>query len=136
MAATRRSRDGSPRGRAGSGNGWCGKVLCLPSAAFASVRSRDVIHLPVDSPQRQPSLEFPPPLIGELGGALALYVARRTEPELEGVRHALEQLCTVAHRQGLGPERMVIAVKEAWAALPETQRAPSQRETDALRGLF
>jgi len=107
--------------------------LAAPVAAAA--RSRAVIFR-VDAPQHRQPLEFPAPLLDELRDALAVYVARRRETELAVVRRTLTQLCRLAHRQGLGPERVVIAVKTAWVAVPETQPQKTWDRSDPLRKLW
>ena len=52
------------------------------------------------------------------------------------VRRILTQLCRLAYQQRLGPERVVIAVKTAWAAVPETQHQKTWDRVDPLHKLW
>lgn len=114
------------------------KDVMFIALVAASARSRVVTHLPVDASQHRRLDDFPEQLLDELRSALCGYAARRADDELKLVQCALKPLCSDAHRRGLGPERVVVAVKEGWASLPQTQhtRDRSPRETEALHALF
>jgi hypothetical protein len=64
------------------------------------------------------SQQLSAPLVARLSDALEQYLQRGADAPLDDVRVALAAMCTDAHRQGLGPEKMLVAVKEAWRQIP------------------
>jgi hypothetical protein len=40
------------------------------------------------------------------------------------LRHALRLVCAEAHRRALRPEQLIVALKQAWATVPEAQQLP------------
>jgi len=71
--------------------------------------------------------EFSHAAIEQLNRALQLYVSSWDEVRHETLRMALERLCTEAHAAELGPERMLVAVKAAWARVPGIERVDVER---------
>ena|SRR5215212_3189085 len=71
--------------------------------------------------------EFSDAAIEQLNRALRLYVSSWDEVRHETLRLALERLCTEAHAAELGPERMLVAVKAAWARVPGIEQVDVER---------
>ena len=87
--------------------------------------------IPSDAPR-----EFSAGAETQLRDAFAHYASRwRDEPEAL-VREALERLCREAHERELGPEQMLIAVKAAWAAVPEVNGLDYDRQRILFDQLF
>jgi len=70
------------------------------------------------APAHGPAPEFSDAAVEQLNRALLLYVSSWDEVRHATLRLALERLCTEAHAAKLGPERMLVAVKAAWARVP------------------
>ena len=71
--------------------------------------------------------DFSHAAIEQLNRALQLYVSSWDEAQHETLRLSLERLCTEAHAAKLGPERMLVAVKAAWARVPGIERVDVER---------
>jgi hypothetical protein len=56
--------------------------------------------------------------IAQLKETLGYYGRTGSEDRREELRAALEVLCREAHAKGLGPEKMLVAVKATWFDLP------------------
>jgi hypothetical protein len=63
----------------------------------------------------------------QLNRALQLYLTTWDDTRNETLRLALERLCTEAHAAKLDPERMLVAVKDAWARVPGIATMPYVR---------
>src|SRR5687768_3636241 len=48
------------------------------------------------------------------------------------LRDAIFRLCVLAHAEQMPIERVIVALKEKWAALPEVRRLPRGGENDAV----
>jgi hypothetical protein len=48
------------------------------------------------------------------------------------LRDAILRLCVLAHAEHMTIERLIVALKEKWAALPEVRRLPRGGENDAV----
>jgi hypothetical protein len=64
----------------------------------------------------------------QLRDALTDYVATWNDEPHTMLRAALERLCTEAHDRSLGPERMLVTVKAAWGAVPESHTLDHDRK--------
>ena len=71
--------------------------------------------------------DFSDAAVQQLSEALQRYVASWNEERHESLRAALERICAEAHAAELGPERMLVAVKEAWLRIPVFDRADVER---------
>jgi hypothetical protein len=71
--------------------------------------------------------DFSVEALEQLNRALRLYVSSWDEVRHETLRLSLERLCSEAHAVKLGPERMLVAVKTAWAAVPGIDRMDMER---------
>jgi hypothetical protein len=65
-----------------------------------------------------PQPHFSDGALEHLNITLRRYLASWEEPRQDQLRAALARLCTEAHAAGMGPERMLVAVKLAWAHVP------------------
>jgi hypothetical protein len=74
-----------------------------------------------------PDARFSAAALEQLSRALQLYLATWDEVRHETLRLALERLCTEAHALQLGPEKMLVAVKEAWARVSGIHPIDSDR---------
>ena len=79
------------------------------------------------APVPDPVPEFSEAAVEQLNRALRLYVSTWDGARHDTLRLALERLCTEAHAQQLGPERMLIGVKAAWARVPGVENADRTR---------
>jgi hypothetical protein len=68
----------------------------------------------------------------QLNRALQLYVSSWDQVRHETLRLALDRMCTEAHAAKLGPERMLVTVKAAWARVPGIEHVDAQRARVAL----
>jgi hypothetical protein len=71
--------------------------------------------------------EFSDAAIEQLNRALRLYISTWNVGRHESLRLSLERLCSEAHAAKLGPERMLVAVKAAWARVPGVERVDAER---------
>ena len=85
------------------------------------------------APARAPDPEFSPAAEEQLDRALQLYVSSWDDVRHETLRLALERVCTEAHAANLGPERMLVSVKAAWARVPGIEQVDVQRARVALQ---
>jgi len=76
--------------------------------------------------------EFSEAAIEQLNCALHLYVSTWDEVRHETLRLALERMCSEARDAKLGPERMLVAVKAAWARVPGIEHIDVERARVAL----
>ena len=65
-----------------------------------------------------PQAHFTDEALEQLNVALRGYLASWEDARQDQLRTALARLCTEAHAAGMGPERMLVAVKVAWAHVP------------------
>lgn len=79
-----------------------------------------------------PLPEFSDSAIHQLNHALRSYLTSFEEARHEPLRLAVERLCSEAHAAHLGPERMLVAVKAAWARVPGIERVDVERAQVAL----
>lgn|SRR5437763_13209653 len=82
-----------------------------------------------------PRPEFSDAAIEELSRALRLYGSTWDGGRQESLRLAIERLCSEAHAEKLGPERMLVAVKAAWARVPTIEHADAERARIAFERL-
>jgi len=62
-----------------------------------------------------PQSPFSAGAVDQLCLALALYVRASDEARHDVLQRALTRLCVEAHAANAGPERLIVAVKTAWA---------------------
>ena len=65
--------------------------------------------------------------------AIQAHLDGRVRPE--GMRAALRALCAEGRRRGLRAEQVVVALKGAWASLPEVRRAAHDAQRAAVEWL-
>ena len=63
-------------------------------------------------------MPFSPGAVAALARALSNFLSTWDEARHEQLRVAIAQLCTEAHAKQLGPERMLVAVKDTWRTIP------------------
>jgi len=74
-------------------------------------------------PTPVPRPEFSEAALLQLHEALHLYLSPSWDVNgEEALQHALNRVCLEAHAGKLGPERLVVAMKAAWAHLPVLDR--------------
>jgi len=79
--------------------------------------------------------EFSDAAIEELRRALRVYGSTWDGGRREPLRLAIERLCSEAHAAQLGPERMLLAVKAAWARVPRIEHVDAERARIAFERL-
>ncbi len=71
----------------------------------------------------------------QLGRALERYVQRWQDVQHPQLRDALGRLANEAHAAGMGPEKMISAVKRFWLTVPSVLREDEYLMRIALSGL-
>ena len=72
----------------------------------------------------------------QLSDALANYLTSWQDERHDLVRTAIERLCREARERSIGPEVMLVAVKAAWTALPESHKLDPERKRIAFDRVF
>jgi len=72
----------------------------------------------VNVPEQLPESPFSSGATEQLWLALVLYVGPWDEARHEVLQAALTRLCNEAHAANVGPERLLVVVKAAWAHVP------------------
>lgn len=105
-----------------------GSALLHPLTERASMQ-----HLPVPAGEGAPHSHSPLSAAGVTALRSALQACHRDGALDDHLVRAMKLLCVDAHRGGVEAEKLVIAVKEAWASLPEIQNVSHEPDRDALR---
>ena len=82
------------------------------------------------SPAQAP--DFSDAAVQQLSEVLQLYVSSWDDTRHTTLRVALERLCAEARAANLGPERLLVVVKAAWARVPGIERVDRERSHVAL----
>jgi hypothetical protein len=93
--------------------------------------------VPADSPLEPTLHSLSPETLGALRDVLRVQINESADGTADGsrLRAILRRMCDEAREQSISAERLIIAFKSAWYALPEVQRLRPARQSEQLSTL-